>query len=1274
MLDWDSIEKKNSYTQQATPAKGITQKKNTNAIFTRPAAPNIKPVLNPQTFRNAPGQINITKEQQEKNTQVLLKELTGKQGKLSSFIMGTAGGFATGGLNQLLPNDAMDPRVYAQDKKNTFEASMIKNPRAVSQGFKPVEIVKSNVRFSDVGELAGQMIAADPVAVLGEKGVRLAAKQIVKRGVGAAEKASESTIKSTPIMSELERLAYESNLRKGKVKPQNDILYGNSFKPAAGELPAPAEEATSFIGRTNREVPRTITKNELSKSARSQLEPHPLPLNQKVTTKDGIEGKVVAFMPENNGIDSTYIIKPDGAKRKGMKAFSPEDVKPVSQKIEPPQLPKQNLKSEIKPNKEMSLFNKGYQKTVDNQFAISKATKGIKTTADKDPVILASNARNAKGTAEYAMKNGLVDREGRKITDYSLEQLLLRPKSEQEAYYDYLLHKHNIDRYRQGKPVFGEEITDKMSQQVVADYEKQFPQFKGLSDELSDFNGKLVDEWLVKSGLISKEHGDILKKMYRNYVPTFRDVGVKTKQQFKPRGLTPGQVVKKAVGGNDPIMALNKSYPAVVEKAIKSARKNEVYLGLLDTVEKNPEKMARWAKVVEDSAEKKYKDAIAVTDASEFMQKNGLDGVEDISKNQLAIDERSGKYYVTAMKNGKPVRMEVHKDLFDALNSLNRTGNEGVLDKAAGIVKNYATNPFKALITGYNPIFAVKNIFRDIPTSYIQGTENNPLKWGANLARAGKSMIKKDQQFEEFLALGGKSGNFFNVDKGLRIENIPTKALKKGAEKIGAFNNFTETLPRYGEYLGTLKREGGDYAAKQKGIYNAGEVTVNFNRHGDVTKAADQFVPYLNPSVQGIDKAVRNLKKPMTYAKAGLVVTVPTTAFYMLNQAVDKKGYDQLDNRTKDTNFLIPLGEGQFIKIPKSRESGVLFGSLFERLFRLAEGRQDSFKGFFAADGKPWKGTVGTNFAPANPIDNSIWGPALLNLKSNKDFAGRTIVPYGMENDKRSKYLQYDEQTSEIAKWFGEQARKIPGFEGGLSPKQIDYIIKSYTGIIGQVLQPATTKGQNPFENVIKRGFTADALYNNEVQNNFYDAYDQAMQIKTDKDLTEGIPKDYVTPEDKRISVFKKAADDMSELRKQEKEITVNMPNGKTKEAKLRELRQAILDVAQSTPENAEKEYQKYKQTYIPEISGMSEKQQENYRKYGKNLNLDLEKFAITIKQANKIESDKLQNGKSMENASRKKKDYIDSIFPDATQEQRKFLYEMAGISKTVGHYKPQFE
>jgi len=420
-----------------------------------------------------------------------------------------------------------------------------------------------------------------------------------------------------------------------------------------------------------------------------------------------------------------------------------------------------------------------------------------------------------------------------------------------------------------------------------------------------------------------------------------------------------------------------------------------------------------------------------------------------------------------------------------------------------------------------------------------------------------------ERAYNEFMALGGKKTGFFNNEKGLVPIGKTKKVLRKIGEGIQSFNEFTETMPRYGEYLGTVKREGGDYAAKQKGIFNSGEVTVNFGRSGDVTKGIDSVVPYLNPAMQGVDKSIRALQKGSTWAKGAGAITIPTSILYAINNSTPEaaKNYEQLDNRTKDNYYVIPIGNGKYIKIPKSRESGVIFGSLFERLTRLATGKQDSFKGY--------GNTVATNFAPNNPLQSNLFAPATLNLATNKDFANRSIVPLNMTKDgfgdARSKYLQYDETTSEIAKWFGETASKAGINNGeGFSPKVIDYLISSYTGIIGSVLTSSTTKGGNVIEKVLTKSFTADNLYNNNIQNDFYDRMNQLKKLKSDKNILEKIPSKTVTLEEKKLSVYNKAAGQMSALRKQEKLLN-QQPDSPSKDVKLRALRQKILDIAKNT-------------------------------------------------------------------------------------------------------------
>jgi hypothetical protein len=76
-----------------------------------------------------------------------------------------------------------------------------------------------------------------------------------------------------------------------------------------------------------------------------------------------------------------------------------------------------------------------------------------------------------------------------------------------------------------------------------------------------------------------------------------------------------------------------------------------------------------------------------------------------------------------------------------------------------------------------------------------------------------------------------------------------------------------------------------------------------------------------------------------------------------------------------------------------------------------------------------------------------------------------------------------------------------------------------------------------------------------------------------------------------------------------------------------------------------------------------------------KSAGLTADQYTKAMDGVKDMESDKLPNGKAIDNSlSKKKKAYIDSAFPNASNEQLKLLYELAGVSKTVGRYRPRFE
>ena len=94
-------------------------------------------------------------------------------------------------------------------------------------------------------------------------------------------------------------------------------------------------------------------------------------------------------------------------------------------------------------------------------------------------------------------------------------------------------------------------------------------------------------------------------------------------------------------------------------------------------------------------------------------------------------------------------------------------------------------------------------------------------------------------------------------------------------------------------------------------------------------------------------KIARQVKEHpiLTARRAAEIIALPTLLLYLINK--DDDDYKNLNNRTKDNYYCIPIGDGDFLKIPKSREYGVAMGALLERFFRLAEGEEaeSAFKG-----------------------------------------------------------------------------------------------------------------------------------------------------------------------------------------------------------------------------------------------------------------------------------------------------------------------------------------
>lgn len=761
-------------------------------------------------------------------------------------------------------------------------------------------------------------------------------------------------------------------------------------------------------------------------------------------------------------------------------------------------------------------WNKFYTGVVDAQKPIGDFSK----VAGDDTSKLASNTKNISGIVDHNFLTAMVDKNGDKVGESLKSTVEAIPKGEEKDFWTYMSQRHNIDRAREeshqvprvdkqgfavkdraGNPLY-DTVIDKKPTPVQANYtpsmsadavkiaEQAHPEYKAIGDGITNWIDKFMQTWGVDTGIVNKDVYAGLRDTYKSYFPTQREFS--TLESSIPDGLTAKFAdqrtpIRKATGSERDIKDPIENIMNLVSKVVRTAKYNEVGQNLLDTIRSNPEKMKQFAEVIPT--------------------KDGMFANTD--------------NIITVLEDGKPTYLKINnKPLLDAMNGLPKSvGNIPVLSAM--------TNAFKSLITQKNPIFAIRNISRDVPTAYVNGSESNPFKFGKDLIGAGKDILTNSPRLQKYQAVGGGGANFFSPGdvaqsaaeligkkptlKEMALHPLKTLGESKPIRAVETFNNLTETAPRLAEFNRVLDKTGD----VTKALAAANDVTVNFSRGGNITKSVDRGVPYLNAGVQGLDRFVRSFINPKTaiatIIKSGVAITAPDLALYMVNK--DNPNYQKLDNRAKDTYFMIPNltdkdqnGNAKtFIPIPKSRELGVLFGSLFERGLRAAEGQKDSFKGFGNA--------IKTSFAPTNPFDSNFLSPVYNAFYTNKDFANRPIVPQPMIMDKRSDYLQYDEKTTSIAKAIGELSRNIPGLPGGISPKQLDYLVKSYTGVVGQFGIPLAVPGGSPLK-ALKAQFIKDPLFSNQATTDFYDKLDQLSAAATDKNIIQKIPSKTLTPEE----------------------------------------------------------------------------------------------------------------------------------------------------------------
>ena len=302
-------------------------------------------------------------------------------------------------------------------------------------------------------------------------------------------------------------------------------------------------------------------------------------------------------------------------------------------------------------------------------------------------------------------------------------------------------------------------------------------------------------------------------------------------------------------------------------------------------------------------------------------------------------------------------------------------------------------------------------------------------KFGKSLAPAAKEIATNGKMWKLYQALGGLQSTRFDYYKG--IIKPSKNPLVRSVEAIEHMNIMLEQLPRFAEFLATIgKDENPSYAKQMQAMYNAADITVNFGRSGWLTRILNKtIVPFMNPSVQAVSKAVRTLQEATDekdvkkaiklllslIAKNALVwgcsFCVQRIGFMYIWDEETKNNYELLTNRDRDMNYIFPLGDGRFVKMPKGRLMSV-FGSGIQRSMRYFNGKEDFETAF-----KEYLDISSEQAGPPNILMNNVFS-GLISMWTGKNWFGGEIVPGNLAN--KAEAEQYDQNTDIASIFFGQ--------------------------------------------------------------------------------------------------------------------------------------------------------------------------------------------------------------------------------------------------------------
>lgn len=658
-------------------------------------------------------------------------------------------------------------------------------------------------------------------------------------------------------------------------------------------------------------------------------------------------------------------------------------------------------------------------------------------------------------------------------------------------------------------PEGGSGMTDSEAAAVIAKAEKEgkLKQYQALAKRVHDMLA-MRRKILKSAGLEDADTIGAWEESYKNYVP-LKGWAADEQQPGMPRA---GKGF--AIAGKESQMAAGRKSKAAsplantisdLSEAVLRRRKNEVGQSFMNLVQAYPNDNY-WRIYTDENPEVERK-AVRVKDPATGKMK------VEVREQTIPMAMMSDRYFTTKV-DGKTHYIKIEDQrLMNAMRNIGPDNSNFLIRSLAAV-----TRVMSSLNTSYNPEFVISNFSRDIQTALLNLTSEQSSEDGKargkkiaaktlkdvatsiraiNASLKGKALTGKagewQAHFDQFRADGTKTGWFDMKDidgqmkdlekmiavAGGGATNTMRRAFKATTDWVENTNSAIENGVRLSAYVNAI--EAGIPRSQAASL--AKNMTVNFNRKGELGTMMNALYMFANASVQGTANFVRTLGRlngvkgdPMwrrmhTAQKIAVGMAVGGFALSMLNRLVagedddEVNWWDKVPDYIKERNIVIMKslvggepGEYWTIPLPYGYNIFPVVGTQMEHLL-MSENQSagdaasnvvmaalGSFSPIGFEQSEEIYGVVAKNIWP------TILRP-VASISLNENFMGGPIFkenfPFGTQKPDSALYFR---STPEAFKALAEGLNDATGgseFRSGavdLSPDIMQFLVGYYGG------------------------------------------------------------------------------------------------------------------------------------------------------------------------------------------------------------------------------------